>query len=341
MQERVLSEKLQVRPPARVLVIQTAFLGDTVFTSALAGAIVRRFPAAELDVCVAPRGRDVARAFPGVGHVHVYDKRGEDRGLSGLRRIAARLATRQYDLAVLPHASIRTALVARLARIPERAGFAGAPGSWLYTRRVRTREKTFLGREADLARALGAEPGPMRLVPRSDWLEAARAVLEPAGGARLAAVCLGSEWPTKIWPSVHVADLVRRLAAGGLRPVLLGGPHERALAREIVSAGPCIDTTGNPVGEALAILSRSSLAVGGDTGLVHAARALGIPTVAVFGPTSSEVHVLAARERAVSLGLSCSPCSVHGSRRCPLGHHRCMRDLDADRVAAACREVLA
>jgi len=51
--------------------------------------------------------------------------------------------------------------------------------------------------------------------------------------------------------------------------------------------------------------------------------------------------VLAARERAVSLGLSCSPCSVHGSRRCPLGHHRCMRDLDADRVAAACREVLA
>jgi len=66
-----------------------------------------------------------------------------------------------------------------------------------------------------------------------------------------------------------------------------------------------------------------------------------VPTVAVFGPTSSDVHVFGARDRAISLGLSCSPCSVHGSRRCPLGHHRCLRDLDPDRVAAACAEVLA
>ena len=60
MRERVLSEKLHVQPPARVLVIQTAFLGDTVFTSALVGSLSRRFPGAEIDLCVAPRGRDIA-----------------------------------------------------------------------------------------------------------------------------------------------------------------------------------------------------------------------------------------------------------------------------------------
>ncbi len=336
-----LAEKLASRPPSRVLIVQTAFLGDTVFSSALAGAIRQRFPAAELDVCATPRGRDVARAFPGVGQVHTYDKRGEDRGLSGLRRVAARLATRQYDLAVLPHASVRSALLARLARIPERVGFAGAPGSPLYTARIRTAADTFLGREADLARALGAEPAPMRLVPRPEWLEAARAALAEGSGQRLAAVCLGSEWATKIWPAGHVADLVRRLGGSGLQPVLLGGPRERALAREIAAEESCIDTTGNPVGEALAILSLSALAVGGDTGLVHAARAMGVPTVALFGPTPSSAHLFGARERAVSLGLSCAPCSAHGSRRCPLGHHRCLRDLGADRVAAACGEVLA
>ncbi len=110
------------------------------------------------------------------------------------------------------------------------------------------------------------------------------------------------------------------------------------MARE-VNCGS-IDTTGNPVGEALAILSMSALCVGGDTGLVHAARALGIPTVAVFGPTSPSVHVFTPRQRVVTLGLACSPCSAHGSHRCPLGHHRCLRDLDAERVAAACQEVL-
>jgi len=72
-------------------------------------------------------------------------------------------------------------------------------------------------------------------------------------------------------------ELARQMQASGLRVVLLGGPRERAMAREVAAIGGCLDTTGNSVGEALGILSLSSLAVGGDTGLVHAARALGVP----------------------------------------------------------------
>lgn len=335
---RAVLQRLEARPPRRALVIQTAFLGDTVFTSALVRAMAKRWPDAQVDLCVAPRGRDVAQAIPGAGFVHVYDKRGVDKGYAGLRRVAARLATRQYDLAVLPHRSIRTALLAWTAGIPERVGFARAAGSLLYTTRVISLERAFLKQEADLARALGAEPQPMALEPRREWVGAARAALGPSDGERLAAICLGSEWETKVWPVSRVASLARLLVSRGLRPVLLGGPRERAMARE-VNCGS-IDTTGNPVGEALAILSMSAVAVGGDTGLVHAARAMGVPTVAVFGPTSPAVHLFGPRERAVSLGLPCSPCSVHGSRKCPLGHHRCLRDLDADRVAAACQDVL-
>lgn len=333
-----LARKLETRPPRRVLVIQTAFLGDTVFTSALVRSLKARWPQAEIDLCVAPRGKDVAEAIPGATFVHVFDKRGVDRGLGGLRRVAARLATRQYDLAVIPHRSLRSALLAFLARIPERIGFAGTAGSLFYTTRVTSFERAFLKQEADLARALGAEPAGMALEPRREWMGAARAALGPSAGDRLAAICLGSEWETKVWPASRVASLARLLTARGLRPVLVGGPRERAMAHE-VNCGS-IDTTGNPVGEALAILKLSAVAVGGDTGLVHAARAMGVPTVAVFGPTSPAVHLFGPRERAVSLDLSCSPCSVHGSRRCPLGHHRCLRDLDADRVAAACQEVL-
>lgn len=333
-----LQQRLQAHPPRRVLLIQTAFLGDTVFTSALVRALALHWPGAEIELCVAPRGRDVAQAIPGVAQVHLFDKRGADRGLGGLRRVARRLATRQYPLAVLPHRSPRSALLAWLAEIPERVGFADAATSFLYTARARTAAKGFLEQEADLARALGAAPEAMALEPRAEWLRSARAALGPAAGEKLAALCLGSEWETKIWPAARVATLARLLVSRGFRPVLLGGPKERDLARE-VNCGS-IDTTGNPVGEALAILSLSALAVGGDTGLVHAARALGVPTVAVFGPTTPAVHRFGPRQRAVSLHLACSPCSAHGSRRCPLGHHRCLRDLDAERVAAACDEVL-
>jgi heptosyltransferase-2 len=181
----------------------------------------------------------------------------------------------------------------------------------------------------------------MRLAARPEWVRTADERLR--GSTSLAALCIGSEWETKIWPAQQFAELADRLAERGLAPVLLGGPRDKPLAEAVQArAGAlCIDTTGNPVGEALAILARSSLVVGGDTGLVHAARALGVPTVALFGPSSAAAHEFGARQRAVTLGLECSPCSAHGQRRCPLGHHRCMRDLSADAVLAHCESVLA
>jgi heptosyltransferase-2 len=273
--------------------------------------------------------------MPAARAVHVFDKRGGDSGFRGLLRVARGLRHERYELAVLPHQSVRSAALAFLAAVPRRIGFSRAPGSFLYTRRVRTRARGFLDREADLLLALGARPGRMRLSPRPEWTAAVRERFKDGG--RYAALCIGSEWETKIWPPERYAALARILSAKGLVPVLFGGPKDRALAAQIPGA---IDTVGNPIGEALAILARCELCVGGDTGLVHAARALGVPTVALFGPTSSKVHAFDERTVPVSLGLDCSPCSLHGGRRCPLGHHRCMRDLDEERVARACQAVL-
>jgi heptosyltransferase II len=330
-----------VTQPQRVLVVQTAYLGDTVFTSALVSSLARLWPEARFELCVAPRGRDVALAMPDVSQVHVFEKRGKDKTASGLLRMAKILKERNFDLAVLPHRSLRTALLAKLAGIPRRVGFAGRFPALFYTELVTTKARGFLEREGDLALHFGARPGPMMLQPQPDCIDAARGALGPALLHPLAAICLGSEWETKIWPDSRMSQLARTLRERGYRPVLLGGPQERASAHEVGAAGGCIDTTGNPIGEALAILSFCALAVGGDTGLVHAARALGIPTVAIFGPTASDVHQLGPRDRAVSLNLDCSPCSAHGSHRCPLGHHRCMRDLEPGPVAAACMQVLA
>lgn len=337
-----LLERLAARPPRRVLVVQTAFLGDTVFTSALVGSLAARWPQAQVDLCVAPRGRDVALAIPGVGRVFVFDKRGVDRGLRGLWRTARALREGQHELAVVPHRSLRSALVARLARIPERLGFETSSGSFLFTARAEDVGKTFLDREASLGRALGAAPGALRLVPTAGQAAAARDALARAGalGRPLAALCVGSEWETKVWPPERFAALAALLFARGLLPLLLGGPRETGLAARVAAGSPCVNTVGNPVGEALGLLAQAKVCVGGDSGLVHAARALGVPTVALFGPTSPKAHRFGPAERAITLGLVCSPCSAHGGRRCPLGHHRCLRDLEAERVAAACAELV-
>lgn len=103
-------------PAGRVLVVQPAFLGDAVFTSALVDALAERF--AEVDVLVTPRARDVAEAMPRAAKVQVFDKRGADGGLTGLWRSARRLRARGYEAAALPHRSVRSALLALAAGIP-------------------------------------------------------------------------------------------------------------------------------------------------------------------------------------------------------------------------------
>ena len=125
--------------------------------------------------------------------------------------------------------------------------------------------------------------------------------------------------------------------------LLLGGPGEREQAR-LIAAGSgvaVLDTTGNSIAESLALLARCDLVVGGDTGLVHCARALGRATVLIFGPTDPARHVFRGDERPVRIPLECSPCHDHGPERCPLEHHRCMVDLDVDEVERQARALLA
>ncbi|MHB8418165.1 MAG: glycosyltransferase family 9 protein [Myxococcales bacterium] len=314
-----------------MVVWQPAYLGDVVFASPLTAALARRWPEAEVLFVARPPAHEIAQRLPGVSAVLIYDKRGKDRGLSGARRVLAELRAHRPELWLSLHGSLRSGLFARAARAHRSFGPAREPGSLLFGARVSFRGLSFPARAVALAAAIGLEADPaieLRLG------EQERAVgREIVGGVPAVALIPGSEWETKRWPAARFAELARRLRARGRRPVLLGAPGERRLCAEIAAlAGGCLDLCGGSVSEALAVLSACEAALGGDSGLVHAARALAVPTVALFGPTDPRRHVAAPRQALVSLGLSCSPCSDHGSRRCPLGHHRCLSDLSAERA---------
>src|SRR5436189_2223896 len=133
---------------ARVLVIQTAFLGDVVLTTPLLAALAQRH--GSVDVVTTPAAAPLLETHPAVRRVVAFDKRGADRGWRGLRTLAARLRAEGYGVAYLPHRSLRSAALARLARIPRRVGFRDG---WrlLYTE-TRVRPRT--GHEIDRLLAL-------------------------------------------------------------------------------------------------------------------------------------------------------------------------------------------
>lgn len=319
----------------RLLVVHPAYLGDTVFLGPAVRALKARWPGGHVALVVTPRGAHAARLLPGCDEVVVFDKRRGDGGLLGLWRLGRRLRLGRFDVALVSHRSLRSGVLALLSGAPRRVGYAP-----LCTERLPLdRGDTFVERSLRLAARAGAPGGAELALQRpADLGPYAERIL--AGAPRpVLGVVPGAEWATKRWAPERWVALLRRL---GGTAVLLGGPGERALAAEIargLGSAAC-DASGNTIEEAVALLAGCDLVLGGDTGLVHCARALGRPTVLLFGPTDPGRHRLAPAERAVTLGLGCQPCHDHGPRRCPRGRRACLDDLAPERVEAEARALL-
>ena len=113
------------RKRSGAVVIQTAYMGDVILTTPLLTALAALH--GPVDVVATPQSASLLDAHPAVREVIRYDKRGNDRGWPGLRRVAAQLRRRSYAAAYLPHRSWRSATMVLLARIPERIGFEDSP----------------------------------------------------------------------------------------------------------------------------------------------------------------------------------------------------------------------
>jgi heptosyltransferase II len=316
------------------LVIQTSFLGDTVLTTPLLAQLANRGP---VDVVTTPASAALLANHPAVRAVIVYDKRGGDRGIRGLLRLARRLRASRYDVALLAQGSWRSAVLTLLAGIPSRIGFTSSAGRWLYTKRVPYRDDLHhAARLLMLARPNGREPLPEELRPTLAPGDAERSAVNALlaqhavqPGQALVALAPGSVWATKRWP--YYPELAKLLASRA-RLVVIGSGADAPFAQAILAAEPsAIDATGRLSLLASAeLIGRCGVVVTNDSAPLHLASAMGTPTVAIFGPTVPGFGFGPLSPRASVVGrdtLPCRPCDRHGPQRCPLGHHRCMRDI--------------
>ncbi len=325
---------------SRCLVIQTAFLGDVVLTTPLISVLAERH--GPVDVVTTPAAGSLLETHPAVRAVIRYDKHGRDRGVSGLWKLSRELRLRRYSVAYLPHRSFRSAVLALLSGARERIGFGGTAAAISYTRRV---PRSQGGHEVErlLALAQGSKlsaPVGLGLTTR-DHQEAERWLERHAIAPGFVAVAPGSIWGTKRWP--YYADLVKRL---GRSCVVIGSAADCDLADSIVTAAPTrtVSAAGAlGLRAAASLISRAAVLVTNDSAPLHLATAVGTPVVAVFGPTVPAFGFGPRGAGDLTLGvdqLPCRPCSKHGPETCPLGHHRCMRDLSVETVAAAVTAVL-
>jgi heptosyltransferase-2 len=339
----------------RLLVVQTAFLGDVVLTLPLLDLALATDGVEWVGVVTTPVGAELLRTQDAGWDVIEYDKRGRDRGPAAFLRLVRVLRGLDVDAALIPHRSFRSAFLARAAGIRERIGFDESGGRRFLTAIVPYRALQHEAeRVASLLEALGgALPRgrvPLRLVPRAGDIAAVDRALAKAGipeGGPFIVVAPGSSWPTKRWLPERFAESAEAIAARtGAGIVLAGTPEDRGVATAVAgsASSPPIDLTGTlGIGAWIALIARARLLLSNDSAAAHVAAAVGTPVVAVFGPTAPAQGFApyTATARVVETDLACRPCGRHGAARCPLGTMACMKGVAVSAVVDAAAALLA
>jgi ADP-heptose:LPS heptosyltransferase len=152
----------------------------------------------------------------------------------------------------------------------------------------------------------------------------------------------GAMWETKRWPADRFGALAARCIEAGYQVVLTGSPAEAPVVADAQRVAPA----AMDLGERLALADLPGLIdacaafVANDSGPMHIARALRVPTLAIFGSTDPAQFDLEGH-RLMYAGLPCSPCSLYGLPRCPKRHFECMMNLTVDHAWSELRRLLA
>ncbi len=313
----------------KILVIQTAFIGDVILATALLEKLHRRLPHARIDVVVRKGNEALFSGHPYVQKVHVWNKK-QDKTLN-LLKLGIRLRRERYDWVINLQRFFSTGLLTLMSLAPNRAGFYKNPLSGWFTHpaphRIGTPEAPVheVERNCLLADPL-AGPGVFRprLYPTQEHFAKAK--------REKPYVCIAptSVWHTKQWPAEKWIRLINKLPLDW-QVILLGGPADLNACEHIRQASTHPDVE-NAAGKydllgSAALMKGAQVNYVNDSAPMHLASAVNAPVVAIycstvpwfgFGPLSEKSAIAETTE-----ALSCRPCGLHGKRHCPEGHFRC------------------
>jgi lipopolysaccharide heptosyltransferase II len=343
----------------RILLRANNWIGDVVMIGPAVRAIRERFPAARIVIVAKPWVCDVLRDSPFFDELLEYDRSGRHAGLSGRLRLARDLRRGgPIDLAVLFQKAFEAALLARLAGARLRVGYASDRRTPLLTHALPLPAPGTHHADAflELARFVGCTPHDARPVFHVGAGEQSRAaaLLRDRGfldAPLMVALHPGASKPQRAWHAERYGLLAARLhGERSARFLLVGGAGERALLAQVASGLPpgtfLGPETAPGLRDAAALLERCHLFVGNDSGPMHLAAALGVPTLGLFGPGSPRSTAPRGRPGSVlTLGgdYPCSPCRQDFFRECPpapSGKPFCLEEIRVETVFEAALALL-
>ena len=309
----------------RLLVVAPNWIGDALMAQPLLARLHDKLPGSRIDVLAPPWVAPVARRMPEVAEVLEAPLRHGPLQLGSRWRLGRSLRERRYDQAIVLPNTWKSALIPFFAGIPQRIGYVGEARYGVLNVTYKNDAAPMREHYARLAEAPGVEPAQPLPAPRLQVAmdEISRTREKFGLPDPYVVLCPGAEYgPAKRWPYfAALAEKMRSPAA------LLGSASDLEAARGVRGTNLVGKTT---LDEAIVLIAGAQAVVSNDSGLMHVAAALGRPQVALYGSSSPQHTPPAnAAARVLWLHIECSPCY---QRECPLGHFRCMREIDVDMV---------
>lgn len=330
-----------IRPPGKLLLIRPRNIGDVLLSSPLIRALRLAYPHAELDYLTTARCAEMLRGNPHLDRVLPYPLHNRPWTYA---QAARDLRRAKYDVVIDLEGARVTARLTWFTAAPMRIGYDAPTPGWAYTHKVPEPgiRQYWVLEQAELLRPLGLSIDSVRTESFLNEWERARGarILERLGvtaGNPFVAMTPGSAAAHNVWPGDRFAQVADHLAARwGLRTVLLYGPGQEGFVRAVRDAvrqpDLCQIAVTPTMREAGAVLERSTMYVGTDTGTRHVAIALGVPTVGVFGRQFPERWTPpdAAGHAAVAYDPGCKAHCTY--RTCE--HLQCIRGIPVSAVIA-------
>ncbi|CAG4991050.1 hypothetical protein DYBT9275_00666 [Dyadobacter sp. CECT 9275] len=319
--------------PKRILVIQTAFIGDVILATSLIETLHLADPDAQIDFLVRKGNEGLLHNHPYLRNVLIWKKKEEK--FKSLWQLLKQIRKENYDWVINLQRFGATGILTGFSGAPIRVGFDKNPFSFLFTHKaVHSIENGVheIRRNYSLLNGLTSYPClKPRLHPSKDDFTTVRAYQQTPY------VCIApsSVWFTKQYPQEGWIDLINSLPEN-YTIYLLGAPTDRELGDRIKNQSDLPARTENLCGklsflESAALMKSAVMNYVNDSAPMHISSAMNAPVAAVFcstipefgfGPLSDSSHLIEVSEK-----LYCRPCGLHGHKKCPEGHFRCANEI--------------
>lgn len=333
----------------KILVIQTAFLGDAVLTLPLIQKLKEKKEDVKITVLCIPSTKEVFRYSSSVEKVIIYDKRGADKSIFSYIRIINKIRSEKFDLVISPHRSIRSTLISFFSGAKNTYGYNTADFSFLFKNRIEYRKDqhevqrnlSFLEsyNKLDTWKVLPELAVTSNIKDKIDKL------VDSFSDKKIVAIAPGSVWKTKVYPSEYFQQLISLIHSSDYLCVLIGGAEDKNLCETIAKSNNQIISLAGQLSiiESVEFLKRCTAIVCNDSAPTHLAMAANIPALTIYCSTIPGFGFYPYNETSKYVSyneLACKPCGIHGFQNCKIKTFACAYNLQPEMVFEKLKQIL-